>query len=262
MQDLVFVHGMFQNPESWNKWISFFSDKGYRCVAPAWPCHEGMPATLRANPPASLGELTLDEVIARVEHVVASLDNPIMIGHSVGGLVAQIFLNRRAIKAAVAICPVAPNAMFELDWDFIKIGAKIANPLKGDDPIYMDAETFHSTFANSLSDSDAALAYEQFATHDSRNVLRGCLGKAGRIDLDAPHGPLLLVAGELDKIIPAQLVEKNFKAYSDQACVTSHMEFKGRSHFICGEPGWTEVATYVAEWLEQTSLDPAPVPLS
>jgi pimeloyl-ACP methyl ester carboxylesterase len=259
MQDLIFVHGMFQNPESWNRWSSFFSDKGYRCVTPAWPCHDGLPAVLRANPPAALGELTLDEVIAKMEHEVAALDNPIMIGHSVGGLITQLLLNRGTIKAGVAINPVAPNAMFDFDWNFIKIGAMIANPLKGSEPVYMDAQTFHETFANSLSESDAATAYEQFATHDSRNVLRACLGKTGHIDLDEPHGPLLLISGELDRIIPAGLVEKNFRAYTHAASVTSHKEFQGRSHFICNEPGWTEVAAYVAEWLEQTSLDPAPL---
>jgi pimeloyl-ACP methyl ester carboxylesterase len=257
MQDLVFVHGMFQNPESWNRWLTFFSEKGYRCFAPAWPCHEGVPATLREHPPAALGELTLDEVLARVEHTVAGLDNPIVIGHSVGGLVAQILLNRGAIKAAVAISPVAPNGMFDFDWDFIRIGARIANPLKGDDPIYMDEKTFHETFANALSESEAAVAYDHFATHDSRNVLRGCLGRTGRIDFDASHGPLLLVSAELDKIIPAHLVQKNFEAYTEGSCITSHKEFKGRSHFICGEPGWVEVAAYVAEWLEQTALTPA-----
>ena len=79
----------------------------------------------------------------------------------------------------------------------------------------------------------------------------------GHIDLDLPHAPLLLISGELDKIIPADLVEKNFKAYTDEDSLTSYRKFDGRSHFICGEPGWVEVAAYVAEWLEQTSLEPA-----
>ena len=74
------------------------------------------------------------------------------------------------------------------------------------------------------------------------------MGSAGHVDLAAPHGPLLLIAGEKDEIIPAHLTEKNAKAYKDKNSVTA---FEGRSHYICGEPGWEEVAQYASDWLER-----------
>ena len=258
MPKIVFVHGMFQNPKSWTRWIELFTAKGYECVAPAWPLHEGEPEALRADPPAELGDLTLADVIAHIEQAVAGLDSPIIIGHSVGGLITQILLNRGLIAAGIAIDSVAPNAMLDFDWGFLKNSAVIANPLKGNEPIYMDAKTFHGSFANSLSESEAADAFERYATHDSRNVLRGCMGPSGRVDLDKPHGPLLLIAGEKDEIIPAHLTEKNFKAYTDKGSVTSFKEFGGRSHYICGEPGWEEVAGYAAEWLSRQGGKPGP----
>lgn len=250
MQQIVFVHGMFQNPKSWGNWVQFFEGRGFECIAPAWPLHEGEPAALRTNPPDGLGELNLKDILASIEQVVRGLNAPIIIGHSVGGIVTQIMLNRGLIAAGVAISPVAPNAMVDLDWGFLKNSATIANPLKGNEPVYMDAKTFHDAFANTLSEADASAAFEQYATHDSRNVLRSCLGPDGHVDFDKAHGPLLLIGGEKDQIIPAHLVKKNFQAYEESAGVVNHREFSGRSHYICGEPGWEEVALHVADWLE------------
>jgi alpha-beta hydrolase superfamily lysophospholipase len=77
------------------------------------------------------------------------------------------------------------------------------------------------------------------------------MGSDGRVDLDAVRGPLLLIAGEKDEIVPAHLTEKNAKAYKHPGSVTAFKAFEGRSHYICGEPGWEEVAEYTAGWLEQ-----------
>lgn len=242
MADIIFVHGMFQNPQSWEKWIARFEAQGHRCVAPAWPLHEGEPRALRENPPEGLGDLTLADVLASVEGEVRSLTRPVMIGHSVGGLITQIMASRGLIAAGVAIDSVAPNAMIDLDWGFIKNSTIIANPLMGNAPIEMDAKTFHGAFANTLSEEAAAAEFEATATHDSRNVLRGCMGPDGKVDVDAPHAPLLLIGGEEDQIIPAHLTEKNFKAYTDAGSITEFERFAGRSHYICNEPGWEEVA--------------------
>jgi pimeloyl-ACP methyl ester carboxylesterase len=189
-------------------------------------------------------------VIAAMDAAMGD-DKPILVGHSVGGLVAQILLNRGRISAAVAISSVAPNAMLDLDWGMIKNAAIIANPLKGDEPVLMDAKTFHGAFANSLSAEQAAAAFERTATHDSRNVFRDCMGEDGKVDLAKPHGPLLLIGGEKDEIIPADLCRKNAQAYDDPA---GFREFKGRSHYICGEPGWQEVAETVAGWLDAETV--------
>ena len=251
MQKIIFVHGMFQNPKSWDNWVRFFEARGYECEAPAWPLHEGEPASLRANSDPKLGELRLQEVLERIEAVVSQSDQPIVIGHSVGGLIVQILLNRGLISAGVAIDSVAPNDMIDLDWGFMKNSAMIANPLKGNEPVYMDAKTFHAAFANSLSEEAALEAFDSYATHDSRNVLRDCLGPLGHLDLKQSHAPLLLLGGEKDEIIPAHLSQKNAEAYGDAASVTTFKEFAGRSHYICGEPGWEEVALYVADWLDQ-----------
>jgi pimeloyl-ACP methyl ester carboxylesterase len=251
MARIVFVHGMFQNPVSWENWVRYFSAHGYDCVAPAWPLHDGSPQALRANPPAGLGDLHLSQVIASIEQVIGD-DKPIVIGHSVGGLIAQLLAAQNKVSLAVGIDSVAPNAMLDFDWGFLSNSATIANPLKGNAPVLMDAKTFHGSFANALSEDLATSEFERTVTHDSRNVLRDCMGADGQIDLKAPHAPLLLIGGETDKIIPAHLSEKNAKAYDSAA---TYKEFAGRSHYICNEPGWEEVAGFIAGWLEQQARD-------
>ncbi|WP_158795559.1 alpha/beta hydrolase [Pedobacter sp. L105] len=248
---IVFIHGMFQNPKSWEKWMDFFVAKGYNCLAPAWPLHEGDPAFLRENPSEELGKLSLEEVVAKIETLVYSLpEKPIVIGHSVGGLIVQRLANLDMIKAGIAISSVAPNGMIDFSWPFIKNAATIANPIKGNDPIYMDLETFQGSFANTLSDEEAPAAFAETAVHDSRNIFRDCMGEFGKLDIDIPHPPLLFVAGEKDQICPADLVEKNAKAYTDGNSTVAYEVFPERSHYICNEPGWEEVASSIEGWLQ------------
>lgn len=257
---IVFIHGMFQNPKSREKWVAYFTEHGYNCVAPAWPDHEGNPKQLRENPPSTLGDLLLDDVISAMEDAVVAAggtnvevkDKPIIIGHSVGGLLTQIFVERNLASLGVPISSVAPNMMMTLDWPFFKNVAMIANPLKGNNPVLQTPESFHENFCNTLDEAAAQRAFQETATHDSRNVLRGCLGSSGPIDVDLPHVPLLFISEKEDQIVPKELVEKNSKAYSDSTTGTaSYKEFAGRSHYICGEPGWENVAEYILNWIEK-----------
>jgi pimeloyl-ACP methyl ester carboxylesterase len=251
MKNIIFIHGMFQNPKSWDKWSAYFTEKGYNCIAPAWPYHEGEPAQLRANPSPQLGDLSLQEIVDEFTDIACGVESPILIGHSVGGLVVQLLINKGIGAAGVCINSVAPNAMLALDWGFMKNSALIANPFKGNQHFEMDLEGFQGSFCNTMSPDETKVAYETYATHDSRNVLRDCMGEAGTIDLDLPHVPLLFIAGEKDQIIPPELNEKNSEAYTDEASLTYFEQFTNRGHFICGEPGWEEVAQSVYDWLEE-----------
>ncbi|HEY4198107.1 MAG TPA: alpha/beta fold hydrolase, partial [Mucilaginibacter sp.] len=110
MKNIIFIHGMFQNPRSWEKWITYFSKKGYNCISPAWPYHEGEPSALRANPDPKLGDLSLQEIVEEFTHIASGVEDPVLIGHSVGGLVVQLLVNKSIGSAGVCIDSVAPNA--------------------------------------------------------------------------------------------------------------------------------------------------------
>lgn len=133
----------------------------------------------------------------------------------------------------------------------MKNSALIAHPFKGNEPFFTDTESFHSSFCNTMTIQETRVAFEETATHDSRNVLRDCMGDAGKIDLELPHVPLLFVGGEDDQIIPASLNEKNKKAYTDETSIVDFKSFPGRGHFICGQRGWEEVAEYIERWFQQ-----------
>jgi pimeloyl-ACP methyl ester carboxylesterase len=149
MKTIVFIYGMFQNPKSWENWIANFNKKGYNCIAPVWPLHAGLPADLRENPPAGLGDLHLQTIVDKIESLVTSLpEKPILIGHSVGGLIVQLLVQKGRAEIGVPIDSVAPNAMLPFDWGFMKNSALIANPFKGNEPYFMDMESFHGSFCN------------------------------------------------------------------------------------------------------------------
>lgn len=249
---IVFIHGMFQNDKSWEKWITFFEQRGYNCIAEPWPYHEGEPAALRQNIPDGLGDLRLKTVIDKFAGIASRHENVILIGHSVGGLIVQLLINKGIGIAGVPINSVAPNRMLAFDWSFFKNAVSITNPLQGDDPYIMTAEGFHKNFANAMTEEGSNEEYEKTAMHDSRNILRDCLTEDGHVDLDKPHAPLLFIAGDIDEIIPPELNEKNSKAYKHEESISDFKAFTNRGHYICGQPDWEEVAAYIDNWLNNT----------
>ena len=157
---IVFIHGMFQNPKSWEKWIAYFNEKGYDCIAPDWPMHEGLPADLQNNPPVGLGNLHLQTIIDEMERAVTSLpEKAILIGHSVGGLIVQLLIQKGLAVRGVLINLVAPTAMLAFDWGFIKNSGLIANPFKGNEPFMLDLESFHGSFCNTMTMEQTRQAY-------------------------------------------------------------------------------------------------------
>jgi pimeloyl-ACP methyl ester carboxylesterase len=248
--DVFFIHGMFLTGKSWEHWIQKFSAAGYVSHAPNWPLHDGDPAQLRVQIPAGLGELKLETLVEHFAAMAQPLEmKPILIGHSLGGLVAQRLVARGLASAAICISTVPPNGMMAADWGFLRNSTEIANPFKGNEPFPMTVQGFHKNFANTMSRGASDLAWQRYAVPESRNVLRDAMGKAGHVDTQSPHVPLLFIAGEKDEIIPNTLDRRVSKHYTDPNSKTDFQEFKGRGHFICGEPGWEEVATFCLAWL-------------
>lgn len=247
---IVFIHGMFLNARSWEHWVAYFENLGYECSAPSWPLHDGEPSDLRVNIPRGLGALSLAEVHNHYRNLLRSETvPPVLIGHSLGGLLVQELVAEGFAMAGITLCSVAPNAMLAADWSFLRNSAAITNPLAGTAPYEMTPDDFHKNFANALDERSSAEAYERFATHESRQVLRDIMGREGKIDVEAPHVPLLFIGAEKDEIIPTTLVMRNSEAYTDNRSHSEYMEFSGRSHFIHCEPRWEEVAERIANWL-------------
>lgn len=255
MPDIVLVHGMFMNAESWAGWVDRFTARGFRVHAPSWPGHEGAPADLRRDPPEILRALTLGEVIQAHRDLIAGLpEKPIVIGHSMGGLVAQRLLNEDRAAAAVAIDSAPPRKIFTTRWSFLKANLPVVNPFKGSAPFLFTPDQFRYAFCNTAAPEQAQAMYEALVVPESRQVARGAAGPDGAIDFARAHAPLLLISGERDNIVPYDLNEKNHRAYTHAGSVCAYRMFAGRDHALCGAAGWEEIADFVEGWLREHAL--------
>ena len=126
-RDIVFIHGMYMTPLCWEKWIDYYQSKGRRCMAPAWPGREEpIEAQRKKHPDPALGRLKLRDVVDRMETFIKSLaGKPVVIGHSMGGLVAQLLLQKDLAAAAVAIDPAPPQGVITLAWPDSSIASSI-----------------------------------------------------------------------------------------------------------------------------------------
>lgn len=248
---VVFIHGLFLNHESWSNWETFFKAKGYTTYAPAYPDHEGTPSDLRKNAPESLGHVTLSEVVNKMETFIRTLpEKPIIIGHSMGGLVAQKLIEKNLAEAAIIISSAPPKGVITFKPSFTRSNVGLLNPFKGNSIHYPTKKWFHYAFTNTLSREESDIIFDKYAVPESRNIARETLKKAGKIDFKQAHAPMLFISGKEDHIVPASLNKKNFKRYKDENSLREHKIFDGRDHFIAGEEGWEEVANYIHEWLK------------
>jgi len=249
---LVFLHGMYMNPVSWAPWVERASTRGYTCHTPAWPHHDGEPATLRRNIAPALGSLKFGEVTEHTKAVIDALpERPLLIGHSIGGLLVQKLVNDGYAQAGVAVSPAPPKGVRTFDPTFLRANFPHVNPLAGNRPVQMTKKRFHFTFCNTMSRADSDEAFEKYVVPESRNVPRSTQGRQGEVDFDAEHKPMLFLAGDQDHLVPMGLVEKNVAAYASGAGTLDFKQFDGRSHFICNQPGWESVADYALDWLDK-----------
>ena len=247
---IVFIHGLFLNAKSWEHWKQFFQDKGYICHTPSFPFHDGTPAQLRAQINPDLGKLNLENTLQPIAAYIKSLpESPILIGHSIGGLLVQKLINMGIGCAGIAINSAPPAGIFSFKWSFIQSNLTLINPFKGNKVFQPSIEWFHYAFCNTNSLEETKVIMDQYVLPESRNIPRSTLGIQGKVDFKKPHPPLLLIAGELDHIIPPSLNKKNYMAYKDKKSKTDFKVFSGRTHYICGQENWEEVAGFIHQWI-------------
>jgi len=251
---IVFIHGMFMTALCWEKWVPYFQTRGYTCLAPNWPGRDKAVEEQRnAHPDAQLGQLGLNDVVNHFEQIIRQLpEKPLLVGHSMGGLVTQLLLQRDVAAAGVAIDSAPPAGVFTPSWSFLKANFPMINPfVPASAPRCMPFEDFQYAFVNTLPLAEQRADYDRYVVPESRQVPRDSLSSAGAVDFKKAHAPLLLTAGEKDHIIPAGLNKMNYEKYHASASPIDFKEFPGRVHFVIGQTGWEEVAGYVASWAEK-----------
>jgi pimeloyl-ACP methyl ester carboxylesterase len=149
---IVFIHGLFMNPKSWDNWIKYFEEKGYKCYAPAYPFHEGNPGDLRDNINPGLGKLTFGQVVNSLSSFIDKLPGkPILIGHSMGGLAVQKLIELNKGVAGICIDSAPPKGIFSFKWSFLKANLPTINPLKGNSVCVPGVKWYHYAFCNTMT---------------------------------------------------------------------------------------------------------------
>lgn len=249
---IVFIHGLFQNPNGWAEWKNYFEAIGYTCYSPAYPFHEGNPNELRKNINPKLGTLTLGQVTDSLVTFIDKLpEKPILIGHSMGGLCVQKLLYIQKGVAGICIDSVAPKGIMSFNWNFLKANIPLINPFKGNSVFTPNAEWFQQKFCNTMTLQEAQIEFEKSVVPESRNIARTSIKQDGYVDFKKPHRPLLFISGEEDHLIPSSLNKKNFDAYKDRNSKKELKFFAGRTHYICNQKNWEEVASYIKVWLNK-----------
>jgi pimeloyl-ACP methyl ester carboxylesterase len=247
---VIFIHGMYLNGQSWKPWVERFAAAGFSCSAPSWPYHHGDPRTLRSEVHPDLGALTFGAVTEHLKALIDALpERPILVGHSIGGLLVQRLTNDGYARAGVSISSAPPLGVVSLSPHFLRANLPHLNPLMGNKPVFMSPARFHYTFCNTLSRSASDEVFDEFVVPESRNVPRSILGRSARIDFAAVQAPLLFLTGTRDHLTPVAMVRRNANKYEHGPTRVDYREFDGRSHYICGEQGWEEVADAALGWL-------------
>lgn len=250
---IVFITGAYVSHACWDHWRSYFEELGYTTIAPPWLHKNADAATLRnRHPDAALAGVSLPDLLQYHIDIIKKLpEKPILIGHSFGGLMSQVILNKGYAAACIAIHAVPPQGVIPYEFAFLKSNtATLGYFTSLKKTFLMSFQKWQYAFTNGLPFDLQESSYYELVTPESKRVARGGLGMAAHVDFSKEHEPLLLLAGTADQCIPAHLCKRVFKHYQSKSSVTDYVE-KDRNHFVLGLPTWKEDAAFIYNWIKQ-----------
>lgn len=249
---VVFIHGAWMTPACWDPFTTVFEAAEYRVLAPAWPFIDGPAAALRSHPPAGLGGMTVGTIVDHYARIINTLPvPPLIIGHSFGGLVAQLLLDRGIGRAGVAVAP-APFAGIVPDGTTLAGALPILLRWNGwNRPYTISRQHFAMNFANTMDAASQQAAFERLVVPTSGRIFyQAATGIGLVIHPKERLQPLLIIEGEMDRTVTPSMARTAFEKQRKSPSRTDFKQFAGRSHFILSEPGWEEVADYALNWAE------------
>lgn len=262
---IVLVHGLWMTPRSWEGWKHYFEEKGFTVLTPAYPGFEIEVEALRENPDI-IANVTVPET---VDHIAAQIESlpkpPIIMGHSFGGTLTQLLV-ARGLGAAAVVIDSAPTEGVRVNplSQVRSLFPALKNPANFHKAVAFTPEEFHYAFANTLTKEESDAVWQKYAIAAPGNWVwaYGLIAnfKPGPqetwVDYSKERAPLLFIGGSEDHIMPPSVNKSNAKHWAKSPSLTEYHEFPGRSHWICAEPGWEEVADYALEWA-LTHAEPA-----
>jgi len=246
---IVLVHGMFVNDSTWSEWKNYYEQKGYTVYAPANPGHDGDPAALRENIHPELVDTGFIDVVQNIAKLIDTLpEKPLVIGHSMAGLAVQKLIDLGKADAAVSINGAPPKNVLP-PFSTVKIVWPAVNFFSGKGYYLGSRDWYNRAFFNTLPKPEQDKAYDLIAVPESRKIGRETLLKSfSNADFKKPHQPILFIGGGNDNIFPPALTKKIAAQYKDPNSRVDVKIYDTKSHFICGEKGWEEIADYILNW--------------
>jgi len=254
---LMLIHGAWLSSSSWEHFGDYFEQRGFAASAPEWPRKHGDVEQLRADG-HELAGLGLDEIVDHYEALVRELPQPpVLIGHSFGGLVVELLLDRGHGRAGVAISPAPPKGILVLPFSSLKAASPaLAHPSKWHGVVTLTPEEFRYGFVNTFTPEDAAAAYERYAVPETGQIFYEAgfanfrMKAPTEVDFDNDdRAPLLIVGATEDHTVPASLARKQYNKHERSSARTDYVEFEGRPHLLMAAEGWDEVADSINRWL-------------
>jgi non-heme chloroperoxidase len=256
---VVFIHGLWLLPSSWDRWAALFADAGYAPVSPGWPDDPDTVAEANAEP-GVFANKTIGAVADHYSKIIGTLTRkPAVIGHSFGGLLAQIVAGRGESAATVAIDAAPFRGVLPLPLSSLKASRPVlGNPANRHRAVPLSYDQFRYSFANAVSEDEARRLYGTFAVPAPGAPLFQAAAAnlnpltEDKVDTRNPdRGPLLIISGEKDNTVPRAISAAAYKRQKHNPGVTEFTEIAGRGHALTIDDGWAEVAQTALEFIQR-----------
>jgi non-heme chloroperoxidase len=257
---VVFIHGLWVLPSSWDNWADFFKQAGYAPLTPDWPDDPATVEEARANPNV-FAKKTLKQIADHTTEIIDALDKkPVVMGHSTGGLVAQMLAGQGLSAVTVAIDPGVFRGVLPLPISVLRgVGPFLINPLTRRRAITFTLDQFKYGWANALDEDEARQLYDTFHVAGS-GIALAQMGNANlnpwtqaKVNTKNPdRGPLLIIEGEKDHTVPWAIAHAAYKRQRRNPAVTEIVKIPNRGHALTIDHGWREVAQAALDFVERS----------
>lgn len=247
---VVFVHGLWLLPSSWDRWAAFFEEAGYIAIQAGWPDDPETVEEARANPEAFAGK-GIGEIADHQEAIIRKLDRkPVVIGHSFGGLLAEILAGRGLAAASVAISPAPFRGVLPLPISALRSASvALRNPANWNRAVPLTYEQFRYSFANAVGEDEAKELYLGYSVAGPGEPLFQAAAanfnpwSEAKVDTKNPaRGPMLIISADSDQTVPWAIANASYKKEAKNAGATEIVKMQGRGHALTIDSGWREVA--------------------
>ena len=249
-QPVVFVHGLWLLPSAWNRWTELFEAAGYTALTPGWPDDPPTAEEANANPDVMAGK-TVGQIADHFAEIIGDLKRkPAVIGHSFGGLLAQMLAGRGLSAVTIAIDPAPFRGVLPLPLAALRSSWPVLhNPANRNRAVPLTYDEFHYAFGNTLGEAEVRELYRTFAVPGSGETLfQAATANLNpwtevKVNVANPErGPMLIISGEKDHTVPPSMARAAYDQEKKNPGVTEFLEMKGRGHSLTIDSGWQDVA--------------------